>query len=124
MSTSEPTARACLARTASTPVGYMKATTFDDNSGTDRPFARPTDHRSGTRSLPPRHPGVYPPACGPASTAYPRPPAPAGGYPTRRALRPGVPMNHPCDDPAYRDFTNLLLPAQRLRITTVPCRVR
>jgi hypothetical protein len=33
-------------------------------------------------------------------------------------------MNHACDDPAYRDFTSLLPPDQRLRITTVPCRVR
>ena len=33
-------------------------------------------------------------------------------------------MSHSFDDPAPRDFTSLLLPAQRLRITTVPCRLR
>jgi hypothetical protein len=33
-------------------------------------------------------------------------------------------MDPYCDDPAYLDFTCFLPPAQRLRITTVPCRVR
>jgi hypothetical protein len=33
-------------------------------------------------------------------------------------------MIHASDDPATEDFTALLLPAQRLRITTIPCRVR
>jgi hypothetical protein len=33
-------------------------------------------------------------------------------------------MSHSFDDPAGQDFTSLLLPAQRLRITMAPCRVR
>ena len=33
-------------------------------------------------------------------------------------------MTHSFDDPATQDFTGLLLPAQRLRITTAGCRVR
>jgi hypothetical protein len=33
-------------------------------------------------------------------------------------------MTHSFDDPATQDFTSLLLPAQRLRITTAACRVR
>jgi hypothetical protein len=33
-------------------------------------------------------------------------------------------MSYSFDDPAGQDFTSLLLPAQRLRITMAPCRVR
>jgi hypothetical protein len=33
-------------------------------------------------------------------------------------------MTHSFGDPASHDFTSLLMPAQRLRITTAPCRVR
>jgi hypothetical protein len=33
-------------------------------------------------------------------------------------------MTHSFDDPATRDFTGLLMPEQRLRITTAGCRVR
>ena len=33
-------------------------------------------------------------------------------------------MTHSFDDPATQDFTSLLMPAQRLRITMAPCRVR
>ena len=59
--------------------------------------------------------------------ADPRSYAPCPG---RRACDPSAPSfrspHEPFafDDPAHQDFTSLLLPAQRLRITTVPCRVR
>jgi hypothetical protein len=33
-------------------------------------------------------------------------------------------MTHSFDDPATQDFTSLLMPAQRLRITMAPCRVK